>query len=75
MMQIAENFKNATVAHLDNFQTRALAALAAPSVPESAREEAISKAEQGEKITHADAQELIQAHKLIAEPGAGDDSI
>ncbi len=67
MMSVAESFKCKTVLHLENFQTRALYALASSTVPESARDEAIQKAESGEKVTHADAQELIRAHKLIAD--------
>ena len=39
--------------------------LAAPSTPEPARQEAIERAEQGETLTHKQAQELIEAHKAI----------
>jgi DNA repair exonuclease SbcCD ATPase subunit len=39
--------------------------LAAPSVPESARTEAIEKAENGEKLTIKQTKELVEAHKRI----------
>ncbi|MEI6313970.1 MAG: DUF3102 domain-containing protein [Syntrophus sp. (in: bacteria)] len=66
MMQVAENIKVATVATLENIQLKALYLLAAPSTPESAREEAISRAEDGEKLTHAQVKELVDAKKAIA---------
>jgi hypothetical protein len=55
-----------TVGQLD-FSPKALYLLAAPSTPESAREEALSLAESGEKISHAKAQEIIAKHKAEAE--------
>lgn len=45
----------------------ALYLLSAPSTPEPAREEALSLAESGEKITHAKAQEIIAKYKAEAE--------
>ena len=63
MMRVADEFKQGL--NLNNFQTSALYALAAPSTPEAARAEALELAEAGEKITHKHAQELIQAHKEI----------
>jgi hypothetical protein len=48
MMNVAQNFKSLTVGDLD-IQTPALYPLAAPSTPESAREEADERAEAGEK--------------------------
>jgi len=50
---------------LKDIQPSVLYLLAAPSTPESARQEAIEKAEEDEAITHKQAQELIQAHKEI----------
>ena len=44
----------------------ALYLLAQNSTPESARAEAIEKAESGETVTHKDAKELVQAHKTIS---------
>lgn len=64
-INVAEKFP--TVGSLINFYPRALYLLSAPSTPESAREEAINKAEQGEKITNEKAKELIEAHKQIEE--------
>jgi len=65
MMNVAETFKSAIVADLE-IQTKALYLLAAPSTPQSAREKAIEKAEQGETITHKEAKELVAAHKTIS---------
>jgi 5-hydroxyisourate hydrolase-like protein (transthyretin family) len=50
-----------------DFHVSALYALAAPSVPDAARDEAIQKAESGEAISHAEAQELIRRHKEAEE--------
>jgi len=50
---------------VDNISSSALRLLAAPSTPEPARQEAIAKAEAGETVTHADAKELVEAHKKI----------
>jgi hypothetical protein len=63
MMQVAESFKSDNLSFLQGFQPSALYALAASSTPEPAREEAIQKAEAGEQISHAEAQELIRRHK------------
>jgi hypothetical protein len=65
MMNVVLNFKYAETAHLDSFHKEALYLLAASSTPESAREEAIEKVEQGETITHRDAKALIESHKRI----------
>ena len=67
MLNVAERFSVGSNLDLKEIHVSALYALAAPSVPESARQEAIDLAESGEKVTHADAQELIRAHKLIAD--------
>lgn len=66
-MQIAREFKSPPSGVLENFHKKALITLSSPSVPESAREEAIERAESGEKITHEKAKELADAHKLIKE--------
>ena len=50
---------------VDNISSSALRLLAAPSTPEPARQEAITKAEAGQTVTHADAKELVEAHKKI----------
>jgi hypothetical protein len=54
LMSVADAFKSATVADLP-IGPKALYALAAPSVPEPARQEAIALAENGHQVTHADA--------------------
>jgi hypothetical protein len=46
-----------------NFAASALYLLSAPSTPESAREEAIDRAEAGEVMTHAKAKAIIAAHR------------
>lgn len=70
--QTATNFMNAAQLAGENpkfleFEDRlarsALTALAAPSTPPEAREEAITRAGAGEKITNAKAQEIIAQHK------------
>lgn len=53
-MNVAQNLPQ--IPHGAEFQMRALYLLAAPSTPEPAREEALSLAESGEKISHAKAQ-------------------
>lgn len=62
-MAVAEQFKSANFADL-NFSPSALYALAAPSVPEEARQEALDVAESGDEVTHAVAQEIIERHAL-----------
>lgn len=67
-MQVAEMFgKCDTVSHLD-FQSSALYALAAPSTPVEAREEAVARAEAGETITQKKAKAIVEAHKAEEEP-------
>ena len=51
--------------YLTGIQPSVLYMLAAPSTPESARDEALELAEQGEKLTTKEAKELIEAHKKI----------
>lgn len=67
MIQVAERFENRQI---DDFSKSVLYLLAAPSTPESARQEAIEKAEAGESITHKQAKELVDAHKAIEEKQA-----
>ena len=50
MMQVADGFKNVNLTYSNQIQKSAFYALAAPTVPESAREEAIQKAESGTRI-------------------------
>jgi Protein of unknown function (DUF3102) len=57
-MSVAENFKSANFADL-HIRASACFLLAAPSVPEEAREKAIAKAEAGEEITLALAKRII----------------
>jgi hypothetical protein len=45
------------------FGRSALILLAQPGTPEAAREEAIQRAESGEKVTHSAARQIIQQHK------------
>jgi hypothetical protein len=49
----------------NNFATTAIYQLTAPSVPESAREEAIERAQAGESITVQQAKEIAALHKQI----------
>ena len=57
-MSVAEKFKSEKIADL-NFQPSAAYLLAAPSVPDEAREKAVEKAEAGEEITFAAAKEIV----------------
>jgi hypothetical protein len=57
-MSVAEQFKSAKIADLP-IQPSAAYLLAAPSVPDEAREKAIEKAEAGEEITFAAAKEIV----------------
>lgn len=62
-MTVAERFKSETVSDL--IAPRALYLLAAPSVPDEARQEAIERAEAGEKITHSTAREIVNLHSPL----------
>ena len=53
---------------ISEFAPSALYLLAAPSTPEDARTEAINLAEQGQKITHAVAKQIVTTHKEQAAP-------
>jgi hypothetical protein len=57
-MSVAEQFKSAKTADLP-IQPSAAYLLAAPSVPDEAREKAVEKAEAGEEITFAAAREIV----------------
>jgi hypothetical protein len=62
-MSVAEKFKSAKIADLP-IQPSAAYFLAAPSVPDEARQKAVEKAEAGEEITFAAAREIVaQARK------------
>lgn len=61
-MEVAENFPIIDNLSIMNFQKSALYALAAPSIPEEAREEAIEIAQAGEIVTHAKAKEIVAKH-------------
>jgi hypothetical protein len=57
-MSVAEQFKSAKIADLP-IQPSAAYLLAAPSVPDEARQKAVEKAEAGEEITFATAKEIV----------------
>jgi hypothetical protein len=60
-MRVAEVFEPETVSHLP-LAPSALYLLAAPSTPEIAREEALTRAQAGESITKKTAQKIKQKH-------------
>jgi hypothetical protein len=60
MIQVAENL-NASDLTLLNFTNDTLFLLAQNSTPESVRAEATERAESGERITHKEAKELVDA--------------
>ena len=64
-MQVAMKFKSANLAHLD-IAVSALYLLAEPSTPNEAHEEALELVKQGENITYAKAQNIINQHKEAA---------
>lgn len=68
-IQVAQQFNNPQIADF-GFTKSVLYLLAAPSTPETARQEAIERAEAGESLSHKQAQELIEAHKAIADKEA-----
>lgn len=65
-MQVTEQFKNVNFTHF-NFATSALYVLAAPSTPDSARQDALEIASQGENITYSLAKLIVKHHKELAE--------
>lgn len=68
LMNVAESFKSTTVVDLPITQ-KALYVLAAPSTPESARVEAVQRAEAGEAISYSEARAIVAGHRerLIAD--------
>ena len=62
-IHVAERFKLENFSHLD-FAPSALYLLASPSIPEDAREEALSRAESGERITHRVAKEIVEGQVI-----------
>lgn len=66
-MNVTKTFKSVPGTDLNMFQAKALYLLSAPSTPEPAREEALTLAESGERITHQKAQELVARHKAEVE--------
>lgn len=71
-MQVAKAFGNEKQ-QIVAFAPSALYLLAAPSTPESARIEAIARAEEGETITHGLARGIIHDHKEPALPFVPDE--
>jgi hypothetical protein len=65
MMQVATAFKSVKLTDL-SVGPSALYMLAAPSTPEEARAEALSRAEAGEPITHKTAKAIVETHKAAA---------
>ena len=55
--------------HISIESKEALYLLAAPSTPEPARQEAVGRAEAGERITHQAAKEIVNGHKVEQENG------
>lgn len=68
-MQVAERFSCVNFTQLQ-VAPSALYLLAAPSTPESACDDALERAAQGERITYNKAQEIVQEHQSA--PGAKD---
>ena len=66
-MSVAERFKSAKIADLP-IQPSAAYFLAAPSVPDEARQVAVEKAEAGEEITVATAREIVAEAKKKKRP-------
>jgi hypothetical protein len=66
-MGVAEKFKSAKIADLPT-QPSAAYLLAAPSLPDEAREKAVEKAEAGEEITFAAAREIVAEAKKKKRP-------
>jgi phage N-6-adenine-methyltransferase len=64
-MSVAQAFKSDTVSVLANAEAKALYLLAAPSTPESVREEAVQRAETGERLTYSAAREMVQEHRRL----------
>jgi hypothetical protein len=67
IMSVAERFKSAKIADLP-IQPSAAYFLAAPSVPDEARQVAVEKAEAGEETTFATAREIVAVAKMKRRP-------
>jgi len=59
MIAVHQKFGAESVSLGDTFEKHALYALAGPGVPQEARDEALTRAEAGEHITKADAEEMV----------------
>jgi len=66
-IQVAQRFSSANFADAQ-IAPSALYLLASPSIPESARVEALDRANLGQPITHATAREIIEDHKETPAP-------
>ncbi len=62
-IQVAERFGSSDMLQIATFAPSALYLLAAPSTPDAARDEAITRAEAGEDITHSLARDIVNDHK------------
>ena len=62
MMQASQRFKNVNFTNL-NFSPSAIYLLAAPSTPATARQDALTKAQQGQAITYTLAKQIVHDHK------------
>lgn len=71
-ISVAEQFRGADSSQIGKLSASALYALAAPSVPEEARQEALERAEQGERITHSTAQQIVAQHRPPPAPPPSD---
>ncbi len=67
-MHVANQFGSVEMSKISTFDLSALYQLAAPSTPEAAREEAISRARAGESITHKAAKSLKQKYAIPPKP-------
>ncbi len=63
-MRVAAKFKN--FLNIDGFGPSALYLLSAPSTPDDAFEDAIERAENGERITYSTAKDIVSQHKDAA---------
>lgn len=76
-MRVATTFTSDNVS-LVNIAPSALYLLASPSTPETARDEALERARQGERVTHRVAQQVVTTHRsttttTTAPPSPDDD--
>ena len=65
MISVCKKFENPKISDY-GFSKSVMYLLAKNNTPESARQEAVDLAEQGETVTHKEAKELVEAHKVIA---------